>query len=65
MSIELNPVSTTHTVTGAIVGVDVVRTNRLSIGGVVWQIVWPWVLTIPFAAVIVALIDGVITFFVK
>jgi inorganic phosphate transporter, PiT family len=49
------PVSTTHTITGAIVGVG--ATNRLS--GVRWglagRIVWAWVLTIPAAGVIAAL----------
>ncbi len=44
------PVSTTHTITGAIVGVG--ATKRLSAvkWGVAGQIVWAWVLTIPLAA---------------
>ena len=44
------PVSTTHTITGAIVGVG--STQRLSAvrWGVAGRIVWAWVLTIPFAA---------------
>ena len=48
------PVSTTHTITGAIVGVG--STRRLSAvrWGVAGQIVWAWVLTIPAAAVIAA-----------
>jgi PiT family inorganic phosphate transporter len=48
------PVSTTHTITGAIVGVG--STRRLSAvrWGVAGQIVWAWVLTIPAAAVISA-----------
>jgi PiT family inorganic phosphate transporter len=49
------PVSTTHTITGAIVGVG--STRRLS--GVRWgvagRIVWAWVLTVPGAALISAL----------
>ncbi|MFN2613808.1 MAG: anion permease [Actinomycetota bacterium] len=46
------PVSTTHTITGAIVGVG--STQRLSAvrWGVAGRIVWAWVLTIPAAAVI-------------
>jgi PiT family inorganic phosphate transporter len=46
------PVSTTHTITGSIVGVG--ATNRLSAvrWGVARRIVWAWVLTIPAAAVI-------------
>jgi PiT family inorganic phosphate transporter len=46
------PVSTTHTITGAIVGVG--ATTRLSAvrWGVAGRIVWAWVLTIPAAATI-------------
>ncbi|MBI2387491.1 MAG: inorganic phosphate transporter [Elusimicrobia bacterium] len=45
------PVSTTHTITGAIVGVG--STQRLSAvrWGVAGRIVWAWFLTIPFAAI--------------
>lgn len=48
------PVSTTHTITGAIVGVG--ATHRLSAvrWGVAARIVWAWVLTIPAAAAIAA-----------
>ncbi|MGE3273879.1 MAG: anion permease [Vicinamibacterales bacterium] len=48
------PVSTTHTITGAIVGVG--STRRLSAvrWGVAGRIVWAWVLTIPAAAMIAA-----------
>jgi len=44
------PVSTTHTITGAIVGVG--ATKRLSAvkWGVAGRIVWAWMLTIPLAA---------------
>jgi PiT family inorganic phosphate transporter len=46
------PVSTTHTITGAIVGVGAV--NRLSAvrWGVAARIVWAWVVTIPAAALV-------------
>ena len=48
------PVSTTHTITGAIIGVG--ATSKLS--GIKWgvagRIVWAWVLTIPFSAAISA-----------
>src|SRR5688572_16711226 len=55
------PVSTTHTITGAIVGVG--ATNRLSAvrWGVAGRIVWAWVLTIPAAAGIGALSIFVLT----
>jgi len=48
------PVSTTHTITGAIIGVG--STRRLSAvrWGIAGQIVWAWILTIPAAAVIAA-----------
>ena len=48
------PVSTTHTITGAIVGVGAV--NRLSAvrWGVAARIVWAWAVTIPAAAVVAA-----------
>jgi PiT family inorganic phosphate transporter len=50
------PVSTTHTITGAIVGVGVSSTGRLSAvkWGVAGRIVWAWVLTMPAAAIIAA-----------
>jgi len=46
------PVSTTHTITGAIVGVG--STQRLSAvrWGVATQIIWAWILTIPASAAI-------------
>ena len=49
------PVSTTHTITGAIVGVG--STKRLSAvkWGVAGRIVWAWILTIPMAGIISAL----------
>ncbi len=50
------PVSTTHTITGAIVGVGAVRSKRAVRWGVAGQIVWAWVLTIPLSAGIAAVI---------
>lgn len=49
------PVSTTHTITGAIVGVG--ATHRMSAvrWGIAGRIVWAWVLTIPAAAIMAAL----------
>jgi PiT family inorganic phosphate transporter len=54
------PVSTTHTITGAIMGVG--STKRLSAvkWGVAGRIVWAWVLTIPMAALIAAVVYFVI-----
>ena len=48
------PVSTTHTITGAIVGVGSVRRTAAVRWGVAGSIVWAWVLTIPCSALIAA-----------
>jgi len=49
------PVSTTHTITGSIVGVG--STRRLSAvkWGIAGRIIWAWVLTMPMAALVAAL----------
>jgi len=49
------PVSTTHTITGAIVGVGATRRLSAVKWGVAGRIVWAWVLTIPLSALIAAL----------
>ena len=46
------PVSTTHTITGAIVGVGATRRLSAVRWGVAGRIVWAWVLTIPISALI-------------
>ena len=48
-------VSTTHTITGAIVGVGAIERLSAVRWGVAGQIVWAWVLTIPAAAAIAAM----------
>jgi PiT family inorganic phosphate transporter len=48
------PVSTTHTITGAIVGVGATRGARAVRWGVAGRIVWAWVLTIPASALVSA-----------
>ncbi|HXZ27539.1 MAG TPA: anion permease [Terriglobales bacterium] len=57
------PVSTTHTITGAIVGVG--ATHRLSAvrWGVAQRIVWAWILTIPASAAVAGLVFWVIRLF--
>ncbi len=54
------PVSTTHTITGSIVGVG--ATHRLSAvrWGVARRIVWAWILTIPASALMAAAAWGVL-----
>ncbi|HWT01234.1 MAG TPA: inorganic phosphate transporter [Pyrinomonadaceae bacterium] len=49
------PVSTTHTITGAIVGVGATRRLSAVKWGVAGRIVWAWILTIPMSALIAAL----------
>jgi PiT family inorganic phosphate transporter len=50
------PVSTTHTITGAIIGVGAVRRVSAVRWGITTRILWAWVLTIPCAASLAALI---------
>ena len=49
------PVSTTHTITGAIVGVGSTQRASAVRWGVAGNIVWAWVLTIPASALVAAL----------
>jgi inorganic phosphate transporter, PiT family len=57
------PVSTTHTITGAIIGVGSVRRVSAVRWGVARRIVWAWVLTIPASALIAALAYGGLSIF--
>ncbi len=54
------PVSTTHVITGGIVGVGSLRHIRAVRWGVAGRIVWAWLLTIPMSALVAALVYGVI-----
>jgi PiT family inorganic phosphate transporter len=49
------PVSTTHTITGAIIGVGATKRISAVKWGVAGGIVWAWVLTIPLSATVSAL----------
>lgn len=59
------PVSTTHTITGSIVGVG--ATNRVSAvrWGIARRIVWAWLVTIPASAVMSGLAYLVLSLFIK
>jgi PiT family inorganic phosphate transporter len=46
------PVSTTHTITGAIMGVGAVRKLTAVRWGIAERIVWAWVLTVPASAAV-------------
>jgi len=58
------PVSTTHTITGSIIGVG--ATKRLSAvrWGVTVSLLWAWILTIPISGLIAALIFYIIKVFI-
>ena len=59
------PVSTTHTITGAIIGVG--ATKRLSAvrWGVTVSLLWAWILTIPVSALLAGIIYFIVSFFIK
>ena len=56
------PVSTTHTITGSIVGVGSAKRFSAVKWGVAGRIVWAWILTIPMAALIAAISYLIIAF---
>jgi len=55
------PVSTTHTITGAIMGVGLTKRISAVRWGVTFNIIWAWILTIPFSAAM----GGVIYFVLR
>lgn len=59
------PVSTTHTITGSIIGVG--ATKRLSAvrWGVTVNLLWAWIITIPISAIFATIIYYVVHFFMK
>lgn len=56
------PVSTTHTITGSIVGVGVVKSISAVRWGVTLNLIWAWVLTIPVSAFLGGLVYIVMHF---
>ncbi|WP_354508603.1 inorganic phosphate transporter [Moheibacter stercoris] len=50
------PVSTTHTITGSIIGVGITKRVSAVRWGVTINLLWAWILTIPVSALIAALI---------
>jgi inorganic phosphate transporter, PiT family len=54
------PVSTTHTITGAIVGVGASRRMSAVRWGVAGRVVWAWIITIPGAALIAAVASVIV-----
>ena len=59
------PVSTTHTITGSIIGVGVVKRVSAVRWGITRDIIFAWVLTIPVSGLLGAVIYGVVKLFLK
>ncbi|MGZ3846022.1 MAG: anion permease, partial [Flavisolibacter sp.] len=57
------PVSTTHTITGAIVGVGAVKRVSAVRWGVTINLVWAWILTIPISALLSMTLYWIFHFF--
>lgn len=56
------PVSTTHTITGAIIGVGAVKRPSAVRWGVTIDLLWAWVLTIPVSAMLAAGVYMIVSF---
>lgn len=56
------PVSTTHTITGSIIGVGLTKRISAVRWGITVSLLWAWVLTIPISAIVAALTYLVVTF---
>ncbi|MNX36346.1 Low-affinity inorganic phosphate transporter 1 [compost metagenome] len=57
------PVSTTHTITGSIIGVGVTKRVSAVRWGVTVSLIWAWVLTIPVSAVLAAMVYYLLNLF--
>jgi PiT family inorganic phosphate transporter len=58
------PVSTTHTITGSIIGVGVTKRVSAVRWGVTVKLLWAWILTIPVSAVLAALVYFLLKMFI-
>jgi PiT family inorganic phosphate transporter len=58
------PVSTTHTITGSIIGVGITKRISAVRWGVTISLLWAWVLTIPVSAIIAAIFYYVLKLFI-
>jgi len=59
------PVSTTHTITGSIIGVGLTKRISAVRWGVTVSLVWAWVLTIPITAALASLVYYFLSVFIK
>ena len=57
------PVSTTHTITGSIIGVGLTKRVSAVRWGVTISLLWAWVLTIPVSAVLAAIVYYILSIF--
>lgn len=57
------PVSTTHTITGAIIGVGVTKRVSAVRWGVTISLLWAWILTIPVSALLAAIVYYIVKLF--
>ena len=58
------PVSTTHTITGSIIGVGLTRRVSAVRWGVTVSLIWAWVLTIPISAMLAAILYYIFSIFI-
>lgn len=58
------PVSTTHTITGAIMGVGAVKRLSAVRWGVTVNLLWAWILTIPVSACLAGIVYMILNFFI-
>lgn len=58
------PVSTTHTITGSIIGVGVTKRISAVRWGVTVKLIWAWVLTIPVSALLAAILYWILSLFI-
>lgn len=54
------PVSTTHTITGSIIGVGLTKRVSAVRWGVTYSLIWAWVLTIPVSAVLAGIVFAIV-----
>ncbi|MFH6989197.1 inorganic phosphate transporter [Flavobacterium collinsii] len=58
------PVSTTHTITGSIIGVGLTKRVSAVRWGVTVSLIWAWILTIPISALLAGLVYFVLSVFI-
>jgi len=57
------PVSTTHTITGSIIGVGLTKRISAVRWGITVSLLWAWILTIPISAIVAGITYLIVTFF--